>query len=195
MSGRYRPVLDSEGEPITRDITFSSSDLSTLDFIQRQVDKEKARLDREKSGGGRASSGSPPRTSGVMGSSIQEFKALRNKRLFEYNTNIVTAYHQTDEAGYQGISTTGWRLGKPECIAGSAIYFAIYGDATDIKAHNHGVLLECQVVLGNMKVVPRIPKGDDSHMTFEMLQNQGFDSMKIKRDPNDDLKDEYVVYK
>ena len=130
-----------------------------------------------------------------MGGSNEEFKAERGRRLFEYRTNIVTAYHQTDEAGFQGISANGWRLGKPSSIAGAGIYFAIYGDATDFKAHNKGVLLECQVVLGNMKNVTRTPSGGDSCMTFEMLQNQGYDSMRVKRDPDDDLKDEYVVYK
>jgi len=71
--------------------------------------------------------------------------------------------------------------------AGNGIYFADNPEATEAKAHHHGVVLECKVKLGNVKVINET----DGNIKFGNLLEQGFDSVKLTCFESGP---EYVVY-
>mmetsp|Transcript_13931 Transcript_13931/g.6904 ORF Transcript_13931/g.6904 Transcript_13931/m.6904 type:complete len:91 (+) Transcript_13931:76-348(+) len=72
-------------------------------------------------------------------------------------------------------------------LAGGGIYFAETPEATCHKAEHHGVVIKCQILLGNILT---IGKHGDTSITFTKLYNRGYDSVLIPRIAGN----EYVVY-
>ena len=66
-------------------------------------------------------------------------------------------------------------------------HFAESESETNGKAHNHGAMFTCSVLLGNSRVIG--PQGD-STVTFGNLLQSGYDSVTIQRPGGT----EYVVY-
>eukprot|EP00659_Diplonema_papillatum_P007738 gene7738-11892_t len=62
----------------------------------------------------------------------------------------------------------------PGGMVGGAIYFAKDPDHTHRKAHSFGVILKCQVMLGNPKTVNNKYYKD---FTYSELLDQGYDSV------------------
>ena len=67
------------------------------------------------------------------------------------------------------LPTQVMKRGDPNCIAGSGIYFAETPEETAHKAHNHGVMLSCQVLLGNCVEISA--QGDKSITFASLLQS------------------------
>ncbi|KAA6338353.1 MAG: hypothetical protein EZS28_052707, partial [Streblomastix strix] len=86
--------------------------------------------------------------------------------------NINTRYHQTTAQDARSLKETGIRPGN-QGIAGGGIYFALNRADTERKAHQKGVILECQVDVGRSKIM----KEREPQLTGEELKMQGFDSV------------------
>ena len=115
-------------------------------------------------------------------------KKKNEERYNRINRHVLTLYHQTKaEYAKNIVSSQKMMRGKPECIAGSGIYFATNPSDTNHKAHNRGVILVAEVKVGKVKT---IGKEGDKSLTFTSLLNQGFDSVLVPRDGGY----EYVVY-
>lgn len=124
---------------------------------------------------------------GYDGSSVQLSSsqvATRDRRL---DSNIKTLYHQTDPTAARAIVRSQTFRPGTGGIAGAGMYFAISKADTHHKAHSKGVILSCDVRLGNVKPIPA--QGDRS-VTFANLQGSGYDSVTIPRPGGT----EYVVY-
>ena len=116
---------------------------------------------------------------------LREEHADRSRRLSQ---NVKTLYHQTSpEFAQKILSSKEMRCGSGG-LAGGGIYFAISPNDTEHKAHAHGVILQCSVLLGRVKLIDE--KGDRS-TTHHSLLVDGYDSVKIPRQGGV----EFVVYK
>ncbi|KAA6382949.1 MAG: hypothetical protein EZS28_021520, partial [Streblomastix strix] len=91
----------------------------------------------------------------------------------------------------QQIINTGFRPGQGG-IAGGGIYFALNKKDTNRKAHQKGVILECQVDVGSSKIM----KQKEPQLTGEELKRQGFDSVYFPAQYMDVTLNypEYVIY-
>ena len=119
----------------------------------------------------------------IMGMSQQRHRP-REERLAHGQT--ATLYHETADAGAVAIeSSQRFRRGDDSGSAGSGIYFATSPGDCHRKAHNHGVVLQATVRLGNVKTVDH-----PESFTFTELDNSGYDSVKLTCYTGD----EYVVY-
>jgi hypothetical protein len=96
-------------------------------------------------------------------------------------------YHQTDESCAKSILRSGLMYRGPSGLAGGGIYFATSEYHTKHKARKTGVVLKCKVHLGDVKT---ISKNGDYSITFDSLNNSGYDSVKIPRDNGT----EYAIY-
>ena len=124
---------------------------------------------------------------GYDGSSVQLSSsqvATRNRRL---DSNVKTLYHQTNSTAASAIVRSQTFRPGTAGIAGAGMYFAISKADTHHKAHSKGVILSCDVRLGNVK---SIPAQGDLTVTFANLQRSGYDSVTIPRPGGT----EYVVY-
>ncbi|KAA6403333.1 MAG: putative Serine/Threonine kinase catalytic domain protein, partial [Streblomastix strix] len=79
---------------------------------------------------------------------------------------------QTSAQAAQAILATGFRVGAGG-IAGGGIYFALNRADTERKAHQKGVILECQVDVGSCKIMKQM----EPQLTGDELKRQGFDSV------------------
>jgi hypothetical protein len=103
-------------------------------------------------------------------------------------------FHGTDDAGVQGITEGGFRIGKPG-MYGAGIYFATDSSKSGQKIYTKGSnkLLLCQVFLGRAKTVFKA----DHALTKDRLRKEGYDSVFAPRDTKDTggvLNDEFVVF-
>ena|SRR5205085_1720067 len=98
----------------------------------------------------------------------------------------MTLYDQTSEDNAKSILNRGFIPGVWG-IAGPAIYFATTPNHTHHKARFKGIILECVVDLGKLKMLGQC--GDPS-LTKEIMKNEGFDSVQIPRDKGI----EYAIY-
>ncbi|KAA6358316.1 MAG: hypothetical protein EZS28_046157, partial [Streblomastix strix] len=105
--------------------------------------------------------------------------------------NIITGYHQTSAQAAQQIKANGFRVGAGG-IAGGGVYFALNKKDTNRKAHQKGVILECQIDIGSCKIMQQ----KEPQLTGEELKRQGFDSVYFPaRYMNIPLsRPEYVIY-
>lgn len=99
----------------------------------------------------------------------------------------VTLYHQTSPENAERILQSQTMIKGTSGMAGGGIYFAASPHDTNHKAKHTGCILRAEVILGN---VLRLPKNGLSHITYEWLQERGYDSVQIPRDNGT----EYVVY-
>lgn len=112
-------------------------------------------------------------------------KTERSKRLLAgYSFSL---FHQTDEKSAKAIEEEGFMLRGSTGLAGGAIYFATKSYLTGHKAHKHGALLVCRVDLGRVK---KVGVNGDRSITFQSLQAEGYDSVRIDRPGGI----EYIVY-
>jgi hypothetical protein len=103
-------------------------------------------------------------------------------------------FHGTDDAGVQGITRNGFRIGKAG-MYGAGIYFATDSSKSsqEIYTKKSNKLLLCKVFLGRAKIVTKA----DSSLTGKLLRSQGFDSVFAPRDTKASggvLNDEFVVF-
>jgi ubiquitin C len=94
-------------------------------------------------------------------------------------------YHCTSRENAEQIKRYGFRCGVGG-LAGGGIYFAECAADASRKAHNSGVVLECEVDLGRMR---SLDHNGDSSMTLSRLNMMGFDSVSIAR-----FGTEYCIY-
>ena len=70
-----------------------------------------------------------------------------------WKTNVIKGYHQTSQTIASIIEHTPsnefWFLAGSDGMYGAGIYFARTPEETDFKAHQHGIILEADVLLGN----------------------------------------------
>lgn len=87
-------------------------------------------------------------------------------------------YHCTSRECADSIQRHGFRCGS-QGLAGGGIYFAESVADASRKAHNKGVVLECEVDLG--RIGSFLGFNGDSSMTLGRLNGMGFDSVEIPR--------------
>lgn len=109
----------------------------------------------------------------------------RSRRLEHSPAKVL--YHQTSKDSAKAILDSNKMLRGSSGLAGGGIYFATTPEHTNHKALAKGVILECEVVLGDIKTVP---KSGDSSMCFRKLIHESKDSVLIPRDNGH----EYVIY-
>jgi hypothetical protein len=99
---------------------------------------------------------------------------------------MVIGYHATSSAAADRISSWGFRCGT-NGLAGGAIYFAT-SEADARRKSNHGddVVLCCELTMGR---VCELDHDGCPSLTLQMLNQLGYDSVKIRRSG-----DEYAVY-
>jgi hypothetical protein len=131
---------------------------------------------------------------------IEKVENLERELLFEeYKTQAFSDYaelkfHGTDDAGVEGITKGGFRIGKPG-MYGAGIYFATDSSKSSQEIYTKGSnkLLLCDVLLGNAKEV----HSADNSLTGQRLKKEGFDSVFAPRNTKDTggvLNDEFVVF-
>jgi hypothetical protein len=86
-------------------------------------------------------------------------------------------YHCTSRANADSIQRNGFRCGSSG-LAGGGIYFAETAADASRKAHNNGVVLECEVDVGRVR---SLDHNGDSSMTLRRLNDLGYDSVEIPR--------------
>ncbi|KAA6366652.1 MAG: hypothetical protein EZS28_037821 [Streblomastix strix] len=86
--------------------------------------------------------------------------------------NIITGYHQTSAEAARSIIASGFRVGAGD-IVGGGIYFALTKEDTERKAHQKGVILQCDVDVGSCKIMQQL----EPQLTGDELKKQGFDSV------------------
>jgi len=94
-------------------------------------------------------------------------------------------YHCTSREHADSIKRYGFRCGSGG-LAGGGIYFAESAGDASRKAHNKGVVLECEVNLGKTW---SLDFNGDSNMTLSRLNSMGYDSVLIPRNGI-----EYCIY-
>ena len=94
-------------------------------------------------------------------------------------------YHCTSYAHARKITAEGFRCGHSG-LAGGGIYFAESVDDASRKAHEHGVVLVCDVDLGRVMAVGF---NGDPNLRISRLKAMGYDSVRIPRKGT-----EYCVY-
>ena len=114
-----------------------------------------------------------------------DMPSCRSSRLSNGQTR--TLYHQTDAGSGAEIMRTGQMKRGSAGLAGGGIYFASCKSATDGKAQRLGTYLEATVKLGRVK---RVGASGDNSLSFQRLQQEGFDSVEVDRPGGA----EYVVY-
>eukprot|EP00049_Salpingoeca_infusionum_P023205 m.10893 g.10893 ORF g.10893 m.10893 type:complete len:265 (-) comp5630_c0_seq1:264-1058(-) len=114
-------------------------------------------------------------------------RAVRARRRRLSSGQVMTLYHQTSPQIAQCILETQTMKPGRQGLAGGGIYFAKTPEHTYGKAQQTGVILECQVQLGELLVLG--PKGDSSMNIEKLINEYGCDSVKINRD-----RPEWVVY-
>lgn len=92
--------------------------------------------------------------------------------------NTQTLYHQTDSESAAKIRSSGKMFRGSSGLAGGGIYFADSPSETSGKAHNHGVIIKCEVDRGKVK---SLGSSGDSSITHRSLKKGGFDSVQIAR--------------
>ncbi|KAA6390061.1 MAG: hypothetical protein EZS28_014410, partial [Streblomastix strix] len=116
---------------------------------------------------------------------LEEYKGLNEleSQLFDQGKVLSQSAQQ--------IIKTGFRPGQGG-IAGGGIYFALNKKDTNRKAHQKGVILECQVDVGSCKIM----KQKEPQLTGEELKRQGFDSVYFPAQYMDVTLNlpEYVIY-
>ncbi|KAA6388880.1 MAG: putative Aurora kinase [Streblomastix strix] len=119
----------------------------------------------------------------------QQQQQQQNKR--NKTENIIAGYHQTSAQAARSIMQTGFRPGN-RGIAVGGIYFALNRADTERKAHQKGVILECQVDVGSCKIMKQM----EPQLTGDELKRQGFDSVFFPANyMNTNLNfPEYVIY-
>ena len=103
-------------------------------------------------------------------------------------------FHGTDDAGVEGISKNGFRLGK-DGMYGAGIYFATDSSKSSQNIYTKGSnkLLLCKVFLGRAKTVDKA----DKSLTGPKLRREGYDSVFAPRGTKESggvLNDEFVVF-
>lgn len=103
-------------------------------------------------------------------------------------------FHGTDDAGVEGITKEGFRIGKPG-MYGAGIYFATDSSKSSqlIYTKNSNKLLLCKVLLGRAKTV----HSADKNLSGKGLQAGKFDSVFAPRNTKGSggvLNDEFVVF-
>ena len=137
-------------------------------------------------GGGGMIVGGPGGIPLMIGTPRGRGHVVGNRRQRLANGEVVTGYHQTDEAGKRGILANGFRRGGSG-LAGGGIYFARTPGETERKAHHKGYIFEARVKMGRTKHV----NGGDGGITYDRLQREGYDSVTIHGRASGI---EYVVY-
>ena len=94
-------------------------------------------------------------------------------------------FHCTSTSKAASIKSSGFHCGSSG-LAGGGIYFATSVDDASRKAHDNGVVLECEVDLGN---VMHLDYSGDSGLTLYSVRSRGYDSVCIPRNGT-----EYCVY-
>ena len=84
-------------------------------------------------------------------------------------------YHCTSYANARKITAEGFRCGHSG-LAGGGIYFAESVDDASRKAHEHGVVLVCDVDLGRVMTVGF---NGDPNLRISRLKAIGYDSVRI----------------
>ena len=112
-----------------------------------------------------------------------------------WKTNIIKGYHQTSPEVAEVIEHTPsnefWFLAGSVGMFGPGIYFARTSHETQRKAHQHGVILEADLLLGNPLNITSHSERDafvtkyphlDVDMLYHALQMNGYDSVVAIRD-------------
>jgi len=84
----------------------------------------------------------------------------------------------TDSESAAKIRSSGKMFRGSSGLAGGGIYFADSPSETSGKAHNHGVIIKCEVDRGKVK---SLGSSGDSSITHRSLKKGGFDSVQIAR--------------
>jgi len=114
------------------------------------------------------------------------FDYLLSKKKAHQIGNVKTLYHQTSRENAKKILNKNTMYPGNFGLAGGGIYFATTIEDTNHKAHSKGVVLECQVALGNCKTLGML---GEHQLNVKQLYQDGYHSVLIPRSG-----DEYVVY-
>jgi hypothetical protein len=96
-----------------------------------------------------------------------------------------TLFHCTNAENAASIRRNGFRCGKSG-LAGGGIYLAETEEDAKRKAHQHGVIIECEVDLGK---VHKVGFDGDESLCLSRLKSMGCNSVSIARKGT-----EYCVY-
>jgi len=107
-------------------------------------------------------------------------------RLLRLENKKMTLYHQTCREHAEQIKKDYMLKKGRQGMMGAGIYFAETPRETEYKAHYKGVMITCDVQLGNVLEM----KTNDNSITFDHLLGREYDSVKIVRRTGV----EYVVY-
>jgi len=119
-------------------------------------------------------------------------KIMLYNRDIRLNNNIMTLYHQTSYIAAGKILISQKMIRGTNGLAGGGIYFATNKKDTYHKARQTGVILKCEVRLGNIKTVHPgfVNMNSISNECYLKLLWEGYDSVLIPRSGGD----EFVVY-
>lgn len=123
----------------------------------------------------------------LYGNQFQVSSETAHDRRSRLHANYKILYHQTSPQAASAIMASQRMLRGSEGLAGGGIYFAESPRETFGKAHEHGVILSCKVLLGRVRT---IPSSGDRYVNFGSLLESGYDSVLIPRPGGT----EYVVY-
>lgn len=112
------------------------------------------------------------------GAGCREVQQQRHERLRASNARIL--YHQTSRSTADLIKEKGKLIRGGGGAAGAGVYFADSVMATEWKAEHHGVVLKCEVQLGQSHHVVQHDK-KDVPLTFAKLADLSCDSVVIDR--------------
>jgi hypothetical protein len=121
---------------------------------------------------------------GADGSAFQACKSCSPSMMQDRQRSLdaggkTILYHQTSEAAAKQIMASGGKMLRGSYgIAGAGIYFAQTPKMTEHKALSLGVVLECEVKLGNQK---QLGRAADHTMTFKKLSQEGYHSVVVDR--------------
>jgi hypothetical protein len=117
---------------------------------------------------------------------VKLHRNYRIKKNDPIRMNYFTLYHQTDESSARAIISSQTMIPGTSGRAGGAIYFSSTPIETIGPARRRGVILQCEVLLGNIK---DIGTDRDGSMNYQTLKSQGYDSLKRR-----DQTTSFVVY-
>jgi len=124
-----------------------------------------------------------------------------------WKTNVIKGYHQTSAHIATVIEHTPsnefWFLAGSIGMYGAGIYFAKTPEETDFKAHQRGIILEADVLLGNSLNIRNFAERDAFGLKYGKLQvdilyhallSNGYDSVVAIRDDRSsaELQREYI---
>ena len=107
---------------------------------------------------------------------LRKRESMEDPRQTRINKNVVLGYHQTSRECFDLIVASGKMKRGQTGMAGGGIYFAEKASDTDHKTTARGVVIKCNVKIGNMKTVD--VNGDKSLSFRSLLRFKIFSPFK-----------------